>query len=162
MTKSISDISKELIDREENDQRMRRDAQKSNVNWNQSIDDENESFLKKVVVEHGWPSIPEFGYKASNAAWVIVQHSSDTTFMEHCLSLMKAHEVGNVTLANIAYLEDRINMYNNRPQKYGTQWKKLDGELVLYKLQNRNKVEKYRKEMDLNSLDEDRRSLFDL
>ena len=50
------------------------------------IDKKNLSELKGVIKNYGWPTVPLVGSRASNAAWLLVQHAdSDLEFQKHCL-----------------------------------------------------------------------------
>ena len=56
-------------------------------------------------------------------AWLLVQHADhDRTFQRTCLYLMKMQAADEVSLANIAYLEDRVRVEEGRSQLYGTQF----------------------------------------
>ena len=55
----------------------------------------------------------------------------------------------------VAMMEDRCDMWRNRPQKYGTQLIRNDnGESVPYTLLDPEKVDEWRKEMELPPLQE--------
>lgn len=119
------------------------------------IDKENTERLKEIITEVGYPTISKVGKDASFNAWLIVQHSPDIPFMEHCLDLMKK-ALDDINPQNIAYLEDRLNMFKNKPQQYGTQLQEnnLTGRCELYKIADIDAVNKARKSIGLGTIEE--------
>ena len=89
------------------DQAMRQQYLVGGGAWYASLDTESTEFLRTIVTAIGWPTLRMVGSKASTAAWLLLQHSPDIDFMEHCLELMKAAPRGEVALRDIAFLEDR-------------------------------------------------------
>ena len=57
---------------------------------------------------------------------------------------------GDLPLAMIATLKDRIDVHEGRPQKYGTQWD-MDGKLC--PLQDASRVNEWRQEVGLTPVD---------
>jgi len=111
-------IADEIMKMSEVDQKMRKSGQ-----WNSSIDVENTQRMKEMVEQMGWPTRSKVGSHASEMAWLLVQHADhDRAFQQTCLALMKMQAAGEVSPANIAYLEDRVRVGEGRPQVYGTQF----------------------------------------
>ncbi len=94
--------------------------------------------LKQILQEYIWITVPEFGFKTSEDAWIIAQHAThDPGFqhkalflMEYCLS---KKEVDPLHYAN---LYDRVTSHYREfgmKQKYGTQatYEKKNKEFVL-------------------------------
>ncbi|WP_345456195.1 DUF6624 domain-containing protein [Nocardioides marinquilinus] len=79
--------------------------------------------LKEILDQYGWPGWDLVGGKAETAAWAIAQHSDlDPAFQAEALELLRAEVAeGNASPGNLAYLEDRVNVGQGRPQRYGTQ-----------------------------------------
>lgn len=63
------------------------------------------------------------GPDAAEAAWLIAQHSiGEREFMRGAFCLVQAcAKQGRVPAWHAAYLEDRIALYEGRPQRFGTQ-----------------------------------------
>ena len=96
------------------------------------IDADNTNFLKKIVAERGWPGRSLVGRDGASAAFLIVQHSSDTTFQAKVLPLLeKAYAAGEVEGQHVALLTDRIAIRRGQPQVYGTQASLVKGRFVL-------------------------------
>ncbi len=111
-------IADEIMKMSEGDQKMRKSGQ-----WDSAIDVEHTQRMKEIVEHIGWPTRSRVGSHASDMAWLLVQHADhDRAFQQMCLDLMKAQAAGEVSPANIAYLEDRVRVGEGRPQFYGTQF----------------------------------------
>jgi hypothetical protein len=96
------------------------------------VDADNTSFLKKIVAERGWPGKSMVGRDAASAAFLIVQHSADTSFQAKVLPLLeKGYTAGDVEGQHVALLTDRIAVRRHQPQVYGTQASLVKGRFVL-------------------------------
>ncbi len=90
----------------------------------EAVHKRNAARLKEIITEHGWPGHSLVGEDGAVAAWFIAQHAiGDPPFQRRALELLRqAHANGEVSAAAAAFLEDRICMYEGRPQIYGTQF----------------------------------------
>lgn len=116
---------------------------------------QNADRLAEIIAEIGYPNAAKVGAKASAAAWLIIQHAiSLPTFMKSCLQL--AEEDGTVEPTEIAYLADRIAMFEERPQPFGTQFLPDEkGVLQLYRTEESLEVvNRKRKQLGLCSVEE--------
>ncbi|SHE46930.1 DUF6624 domain-containing protein [Pedobacter caeni] len=112
----------------------------------------NSKELKIIISEIGYPTVNKVGYKASDAAWLIIQHAiSEPDFMQECYSLMLENRQ-DIAPKNIAYLYDRIQVYKSKPQKYGTQMISRD---VLFPVENPLKINIYRSKVGLPNLSDE-------
>jgi hypothetical protein len=84
----------------------------------------NATRLRELIDLHGWPAEDIAGKDGSEAAWLIAQHAiGEPEFQRYVLQILRASTAkGDVPAWHAAYLEDRIAMYEDRPQRYGTQW----------------------------------------
>jgi hypothetical protein len=93
--------------------------QKPNVTAEEmiAVDTKNRAEMKKIIDEHGLISQSEFGKEASYRAWLLVQHfpPEELELMKRYLQLMKEN-IADIDMRNIAYLEDRIALYEHLPQ----------------------------------------------
>jgi hypothetical protein len=121
-----NELSAELLNRSQKDQNMRNKAIEQDTSyWDSNVDEENTAYLEALVETSGWTTISAVGPEASQAAWLLVQHADRRPdFQAHCLKLMKALPPGEVSLNNVAYLEDRVRVAKGEPQLYGTQFYK--------------------------------------
>jgi hypothetical protein len=84
----------------------------------------NASRLREVLKSSGWPGLALVGQDGAEAAWRIVQHAiSEPDFMRECLTrLQDAATRNEADPCWAAMLEDRIRVFEGRPQRYGTQY----------------------------------------
>lgn len=116
-------IANEIISMGNEDQTMRNGITDGTTEWDVSIDVRNTKRMKEIVEQIGWPTKIMVGEEASNIAWLLVQHADhDPVFQHACLDLMKKLSDTEIKIRNIAYLEDRVRLNENRPQLYGTQF----------------------------------------
>ena len=80
--------------------------------------------LRALIALHGWPGRSRSGEDGAAAAWRIVQHAiGEPDFMRTGLALLRdALEQGEADPVHVAMLEDRIRVFEGRPQLYGTQY----------------------------------------
>jgi len=120
----------------------------------EKIDRDNSAWMKTLVERHGWPTISRVGKQASQDAWLLVQHA-EVEFQEQCLPLVRAAvEAQDADPKNLAYLEDRVNMYRGRPQRYGTQFKFGANGLEVHTLEDAARVDEWRAAVGLGTLAE--------
>lgn len=117
----------------------------------------NAKILERIIDLIGFPSKDKVGKKGFDAAWTVVQHAiSMPTFMKRCAQLLKEVALTDKEIAlPLAYLNDRIAVFENQPQLHGTQfdWDQ-NGSLIPYKVDDVLAVNDRRKKLGLNSLEE--------
>ena len=115
----------------------------------------NSDWLKTVLARIGWFDISRYGAEASQAAWLIVQHSDhDRAWQEQVLADLAPRVArGDMQRTYYAYLIDRVAVNAGRPQTYGTQGRcQGPGNLVLSEVADRDDLDRRRASMDLESL----------
>lgn len=123
--------------------------------WDEDVDIRNTRRMKEIVQSIGWPTISKVGAETASNAWLLVQHSDhDVEFQEHCLSLMKESNEGDVDKHDIAYLEDRIRVNQGCGQLYGTQFKQEGGQHMPLPIEDEQNVDIRRAEMGMGPLSE--------
>jgi hypothetical protein len=118
---------------------------------------ENANKLEEIIKRIGIPTIEKIGKEGYEASWLIVQHAIEhPQFMKHYRDSLKAIVRQHKTYAiHFAYLSDRINFFEGRPQEYGTQFDWDDhGEMSPYAFDSLEKVNERRKLLGLNTLEE--------
>ena len=85
--------------------------------------------LENMMLRFGYPTAENFGAEASEAAWLIMQHSiGRPDFMRLCKKLLEeAVAQQQADPVQLAYLGDRIAVLEGNPQHYGTQFDWDDG-----------------------------------
>lgn len=121
------------------------------------LHNKNAKILNKIIDIIGYPTIDKVGKEANEAAWLIVQHSIEQPkFMKKCAKLLKIAVTENKSEStNLAYLTDRIAVFQDKLQLFGTQfdWDE-NGTLSPNKYDNLFNVNERRKLIGLNSLEE--------
>src|SRR5690606_18751490 len=84
----------------------------------QQLHNHNATELNNIVEIIGYPTIDKVGQEASEAAWLVIQHSIEKPeFMRKCLKLLEtAVEENKAESKNLAYLTDRILVFEGKPQ----------------------------------------------
>ncbi|MBM6498001.1 DUF6624 domain-containing protein [Flavobacterium macrobrachii] len=117
----------------------------------------NAKTLNEIIDKIGYPTTIKVGEEASEAAWLVIQHSiGQPEFMKKCMNLLEvAVSENEATPKNLAYLIDRIAVFEGKPQLYGTQfdWDE-NGNLSPNIFDDLTKVNERRKSIGLNTLEE--------
>lgn len=161
--KRLNDIAKEIIEMRDADLALRErlvEAGELFEGYNaemEALHIRNAETLESIIDEIGYPTIDKVGEEANDAAWLIIQHSiSRPAFMRKCAVLLEqAVAAGNASPLHLAYLTDRIAVFEGRPQLYGTQfdWDE-NGEMSPNSYDDMQKVEERRNAVGLNSMAE--------
>jgi hypothetical protein len=90
----------------------------------QGLHKRNAARLRELLDCAGWPGRYRVGAEGAHAAWLILQHAiSDPPLQRRGLRLLqRAVARGEAAPVEAAMLEDRIRIYEGRPQLYGTQF----------------------------------------
>ncbi|HET6216804.1 MAG TPA: DUF6624 domain-containing protein [Acidobacteriaceae bacterium] len=122
----------------------------------QQLHARNAARLHEIISTQGWPHQDLVGTDGAEAAWLIVQHAiGEPDFQRQALVLLKEQAAqGRVPAWHGAYLEDRIAMYEDRPQRYGTQWidDPIDGRIRPWPLAEPVQVNEQRASVGLGPL----------
>lgn len=117
----------------------------------------NAKILNDIIDSIGYPTINKVGKEAGEAAWLVIQHSiAQPEFMKKCAELLKnVVQKNQADPKNLAYLTDRIAVFEGKPQRYGTQfdWDE-NGNLSPNFFDDLIKVNERRKSIGLNTLEE--------
>lgn len=158
------DIARELIERREHDFAVRQRLIAEGTLFRgynpemEAVHLDNAQRLQAVIDEIGWPAQEQVGEEASQAAWLIVQHAiSLPQFMKSTLALMHEQKtMRTIDPVALAFLSDRIAMFEGSPQLYGTQFVDDErGRLVPYLLAGSvDAVNQRRRQVGLNTVEE--------
>jgi hypothetical protein len=117
----------------------------------------NAKILNEIIDKIGYPTTEKVGKEASEAAWFVIQHSiGQPEFMKKCAKLLeKAVSENKADPKSLAYLTDRIAVFEDKEQLYGTQFEWDEhGNLSPNPFDDINKVNKRRVSIGLNTLEE--------
>lgn len=117
----------------------------------------NAKILNEIIDTIGYPTTDKVGKEASEATWLLIQHAIEQPdFMKKCLKLLHvAVSENKVNSKYLAYLTDRVAVFEGKPQLYGTQfdWDE-NGKLSPNHFDDLAKVNQRRKSIGFNSLEE--------
>ena len=165
---AITALQIELLERVSKDQAIRDSAVRPGVGLDSvlaaemgRIDRDNVAWLKGAIARHGWPSRDKVGERASEAAFLIVQHAThDPAFQSSMLdTLTEAWARKEIDGESYALLFDRVQTEAGRKQRYGTQASFVKGTIVIDPMEDSTKVDSLRQTVGLGTLVDYRRVL---
>ena len=120
----------------------------------QLIDSQNQAEICDILDKRGFVGSDAIG-EVCEVFWTIIQHAPVETERKYLPLFQRAAARGDIAQWQVATMEDRIAMFEGRPQKYGTQLDvAADGTQAVYKLLNPKKVDEWRREKGMGSLTE--------
>jgi hypothetical protein len=123
----------------------------------EEIDKKNLRRLNEIIKQHGWPGRSLVGERASQAAFLILQHA-DLSHQQRYLPMLKeAASRGEARPSDVAMLEDRVLVGEGKEQIYGTQLHfgpETEGRWELYPILDEEKVDERRAAVGLPPLAE--------
>lgn len=97
------------------------------------IDAKMTAELKEIVAKDGWPTIAMVGIDASNGAMLILTHTADHEWQRSLLpELEELADTGKIDGSSVAVLIDKELVSEGRLQRYGSQFKFVDGAMAMY------------------------------
>jgi hypothetical protein len=89
--------------------------------------------LKAIVGRAGWPTIAMVGIEASDGALLVLTHTQDHAWQRSLLPQLEAlADAGKIDGSYVATLVDKELVSEGKLQRYGTQFKAVDGELAMF------------------------------
>lgn len=118
------------------------------------IDLELTNQLKEIVKEKGWPTISLVGIAASEGAMLILIHTADHAWQQAMLpELEKLAKANKIDGSGIALVVDKELVAAGKLQRYGSQFKFVDGAMEMYAVEDPNGLNRRRFEMLLPPMD---------
>lgn len=98
-----------------------------------ATDAELTSELKQIVDQKGWPTISLVGIEASNGAMLVLTHSADHAWQAKLLpQLEQLADSGRIDASSLALVVDKELVSEGKLQRYGTQFKFVNGEMAMF------------------------------
>ena len=114
------------------------------------IDRDNLRRFKKIFRRLGMPTITQVGQDGAEAAFLLVQHAPDAAFQRLALQSMQQRvEQHEASPPSYALLLDRVRVGQGQAQRYGSQFKEVDGTLVLEAVEDQATLDQRRDAMFL-------------
>ena len=114
----------------------------------------NASRLRQIVAVFGWPGHALVGERGAKAAWRVALHSmGEPGFMRTCRDhIDRASQAGDAPRWQFAIIDDRVRVYEGRPQRYGTQLRLGPDGLEPHPIENEARVNSMRMQAGLPPL----------
>ncbi len=110
--------------------------------------------LKNIVTQHGWPTIALVGPDASKAATLLVGHTTDQAWRKSLLpQLTTLADRREIDPAQLAIVIDKQLVAEGKPQRYGTQFKVVDGQMAMISVEDPGGLDSLRARALLPPLD---------
>jgi hypothetical protein len=123
----------------------------------EKLNAENNEFLKKTVAELGWIDTTRFSRPTADAAFDLVQKCGDIQLMVGLMPVLQKEAIAKKMDGNgVARFYDRVKLSTGNYQRYGTQLGKTDtGDMVVLPVEDKDKVDEFRKELGMSELTKD-------
>jgi hypothetical protein len=117
----------------------------------EEINRSNTSRLRQIIAVFGWPGINLVGDKGARAAWRVALYSyAEPEFMRQCRDLIdRASHNGDAPRWQFAMIDDRIRVYEGKPQRYGTQLRHGPNGVEPHPLENEARINSMRHQAGL-------------
>lgn len=120
----------------------------------QYVDSVNLRQVTEILDSRGWVGRDVVG-DACEAIWVIIQHAGLEAQGKYLPLFKEAVSRGELHASAVAMMEDRVVVFEGRPQKYGSQLQRgEDGTYTPFELLDADKVDEWRAEVGMPSLSE--------
>ena len=113
------------------------------------VDSVNQKEICGILDSKGFVGKSVVG-EACSAFWVVIQHSPLELQQKYLPIFQKAVKNGDLQPSSVAMMEDRINMFQGKPQKYGSQIR--NGRVWM--LLDESKVDQWRAQVGMKPLGE--------
>ena len=120
----------------------------------QRVDKLNQEQICKILDTRGFVGSDKVG-DAVGTFWAVIQHSDVNIQKKYLPLFQEAAQKGDIAKEGVAMMEDRINMFEGKPQRYGSQIEEDEhGNRRLYLLLDTSKVDEWRCEMGMEPLED--------
>ena len=110
--------------------------------------------LKDIVAQHGWPTIALVGPDASKAATLLLGHTTDLAWRKSLMpQLTTLADQREIDPAQLAIVIDKQLVAEGKPQRYGTQFKMVDGEMAMITVEDPGGLDNLRARALLPTMD---------
>ena len=109
------------------------------------IDAELTKELQQIVEQKGWPTIALVGIDASDAAMLILTHTRDHAWQRQLLpQLEQLADTDKIDASGLALVIDKELVSEGKLQRYGTQFKFVNGAMAMFGVEDPANLDKRR------------------
>ncbi|MBP9925491.1 MAG: hypothetical protein KBF45_05830, partial [Cyclobacteriaceae bacterium] len=118
------------------------------------VDKENLEKVLDIIENCGFPTLQAVGQKGMTSTFLVIQHSTRKIREKYLPQIKSCAEKGDLSLQEVALMEDRLLMESSEKQKYGTQITSdnVNGGWKLYPVEDLKNVNARRNTMGLGPL----------
>ena len=120
----------------------------------QRADGRNLPRVTAIIAKYGWPGKSVVGSSGSLTAFLVIQHSNLATMRKYLPLMRQAAAQGELAKQNLALLEDRVLTFQDKPQLYGSQYRRNEttGQPEFFPIADEAHVDERRASMGLEPL----------
>lgn len=122
------------------------------------IDSTNQVTVKAILDKYGWLPLSKVGSDAATTLFLVVQHSNVPMMKTYLPQLKEQAEKAEAKRTHVAMMEDRLLMFQNKKQLYGTQATGMtnpDGKMEIWPIEDAANVNARRQKAGfLNTVEE--------
>jgi hypothetical protein len=111
----------------------------------------NMMYVSHIIDTYGWLGPDDIGANANETLFMVVQHSTPEERKKYLPVMRDAVKAGKAKGSSLALLEDRVALYEGRPQLYGSQlsWNMITNEYYVQPLADPDHVDERRAALGL-------------
>lgn len=114
-------------------------------------DRENQKRMSIILDTYGWPARSKVGSTAATTVFLVVQHADLDYHLKYIDRMREAVDVGEAAKQQLALLEDRVLVFQGKPQRYGSQVETRDG-VGLHPVEDPGNLDTRRATMELGPM----------
>lgn len=119
-----------------------------------ATDDRLTQQLQQIIKQKGWPTISLVGLDASNGAMLILTHTRDHAWQHQLLpELQSLADAGKIDASPLALLIDKELVAEGKLQRYGSQFKFINGKMAMYAVEDPSHLDELRAKALLPPMD---------
>lgn len=127
------------------------------------VDQQLTAQLKQIAESKGWPTIHLVGLEASNAAMLILTHTPDHAWQHTLLpQLEQLADNNRIDGSTLAFVIDKELISTGQLQRYGSQFKEVNGSLAMYAVEDPANLDRRRAQVLLPPIEAYKQTLADM
>jgi hypothetical protein len=146
-------LNRQLAEIYERDQGPRQSGEYKKVRVNDSI---NLAAINGIIDKYGWLGKSVIGSRGNFTLWIVIQHAPLDVEQKYLPLLEKSVADSESRPVDLAYLKDRVLMYEGKKQIYGTQAKlgKASQIMEIWPIEDDAHVNERRAKVGLSTVEE--------
>jgi hypothetical protein len=120
----------------------------------QKLDSLNVIKVSRILDQRGWLGPDIVGKRGNQTLFLVIQHANLPVQLKYLPMIREAVKNGKAIAADVAMLEDRVNIRQNKKQVYGSQVGRdnATGEFYVFPLEDPDHVDERRAQVGLGTM----------